>query len=181
LSTTALPPGSSATPSLRGNRQLPIRQSTCHVQRCASSAEPCTVSGLNTSGTGITHFKRQLREHCSPATWPGYAIKPGQRPSRRVNNHGGQPACARRPAEYALLVDCKFAAAGRHRTASSGAVSPGSLFCEGDRCVRHRCSRQLPVAPGALAAGVVDTSAGLRLRFQARAGTRRLRRAHRSR
>ena len=33
LSTTALPPGSSATPSLRGNRQLPIRQSTCHVQR----------------------------------------------------------------------------------------------------------------------------------------------------
>ena len=34
-------------------------------------------------------------------------------------------------AEYALPVDCEFAAAGRHRTASSGAVSPESLFCAG--------------------------------------------------
>jgi hypothetical protein len=35
------------------------------------------------------------------------------------------------PAEYALAVDCKFAAAGRHCMASSGAVSPESLFCAG--------------------------------------------------
>ena len=70
--------------------------------------------------------------------------------------------------EYALAGDCKFAAAGRHRMASSGAVSPESLFCAGQLL---RAASVLAAvtcaATGASAVSVMDASAGLCLRFQA--------------
>ena len=64
---------------------------------------------------------------------------------RRLGSSDASLAQATPNAEYALPVDCKFAAAGRHRMPVLAQSLLSRCSVQGNCCVRHRCSWQLPV------------------------------------